>query len=97
VEWEPGTASAADRAATLINWREYANCIGKGTERFFPEDAISVEPETHKICAQCFVKSDCLNHAIQNGMQGIWGGVLFAHNADTRKRQRLRIARAQKA
>lgn len=45
------------------------------TSVFYPEDNAGVAV-ARVLCAECDVRQDCLDHALDNGEEfGIWGGV----------------------
>lgn len=62
-------------------WRKQAACAHSDTDKFFP--AKGKEARTQEvisaariICAQCPVRSECLEFAVRNTvMYGIWGGL----------------------
>lgn len=61
---------------TLKNedWREYANCRGMDTERFFPPMDGTPDNEVQIKCRDCPVRAACLDYAQQTGSSGYWGG-----------------------
>ncbi|CAN5786196.1 MAG: WhiB family transcriptional regulator [Actinobacteria bacterium] len=70
-----------------LSWQDYANCRGADADLFFPERGASTR-KAKAICAECEVKDECLNFAIQHGEKfGIWGGM------SERERRRVRRAR----
>jgi WhiB family transcriptional regulator, redox-sensing transcriptional regulator len=57
-------------------------------ETFFPSDGVGVEI-ARRICADCPVKSPCLEYALYNRIEhGVWGGAS--------ERERRRIARTRR-
>lgn len=80
-----GVAKAyGDNAADPLGWQEDALCSQTDPEAFFPEKGGSTR-DAKKICAQCTVKSKCLEYALKNDERfGIWGGL------SERERRRLR-------
>jgi WhiB family redox-sensing transcriptional regulator len=71
----------------IDNWREHAECLGMGTDLFFPPERgrrpqRKEEIETEKkritqaksICGRCIVRDACLSYAIDNDLVGIYGG-----------------------
>ncbi|MGH9301818.1 MAG: WhiB family transcriptional regulator, partial [Acidimicrobiales bacterium] len=55
---------------------------------FFPSDGVGVEVARH-ICAECPVRTPCLEYALDNHIDhGVWGG--------TSERERRRIARGRR-
>ena len=61
-------------------WHVRAECAGVNPDRFYPNDAPEFNTPaeidiTKKICADCVVRSQCLEYAITtNQKAGIWGG-----------------------
>lgn len=69
-------------------WQEFAKCRGVDPELFFPEKNESSK-EAKNICAECVVRPDCLEYALENSERfGIWGGMT------ERERRRVRRERA---
>lgn len=65
-------------------WRELARCAETEPEIFFPEKGGSTR-DAKRICADCPVKTECLEVALRNDERfGIWGGL------SERERRRLR-------
>ncbi len=65
------------------SWQRFAACKGPYAELFYPpntterrEEKSNRESDAKSICAECTVKSDCLEYAIEiNETYGIWGGL----------------------
>lgn len=71
-----------------IDWQAYARCTEVDPEIFFPERGGSSKA-ARAVCADCPVKMECLEYALNNKEQfGIWGGT------SERERRRLRRERA---
>lgn len=83
-----------------MSWREQAACAGRGPDAFFASD-LNVY-KTHKgetqdrypaarlVCAECPVRLDCLEFALETGQdKGLWGGL------DEYERRALRGRRAR--
>jgi WhiB family redox-sensing transcriptional regulator len=69
-------------------WMAKGLCRSEPPSRFFPSDGVGVEV-ARRICAECPVKSACLEYALRNGIDhGVWGG--------TSERERRRIARRRR-
>lgn len=69
---EAGLAEGAD-------WRLYAACKGTDPELFFSVGntmpARQARREAKAICVSCFVRSQCLEWALNEGEEdGVWGG-----------------------
>lgn len=74
-------------------WRTRAYCRGKDEDGtiFFIAKGHSVEI-AKSLCAQCKVKTECLNYALENKENfGVWGGL------SARELRRLRRAKEAKA
>jgi WhiB family redox-sensing transcriptional regulator len=79
---EPGDlfASAAFMA--------FGACRGTDPDVFFPDRGESLEP-AKRVCAECVVRDECLEHALAHGERfGVWGG--------TSERERRRIRRQRR-
>lgn len=64
-----------------------AACAGANTDLWFPEDASRLEAQA--ICAECPVRRECLDYAIDAGENyGIWGGETERSRRLIRKRRR---------
>jgi WhiB family redox-sensing transcriptional regulator len=70
------------------SWMARGKCKELPPGIFFPSDGVGVDV-ARKICADCPVKSPCLEYALANHIDhGVWGG--------TSERERRRIARARR-
>lgn len=79
------------------SWQSQAECIGSDPELFYPERNRSLYRlqvmAAKAICADCPVRTECLDNAIeQSDVFGIWGG-LTAEERDTVARRMLRTRR----
>jgi WhiB family redox-sensing transcriptional regulator len=69
-------------------WMTQGLCRSERPSTFFPSDGVGVEI-ARRICAECPVKSPCLEYALRHGIDhGVWGG--------TSERERRRIARRRR-
>lgn len=66
-------------------WQDDATCIGTDTALFFSSAQQDIDT-AKAVCAECPVKSQCLNANIYE-KEGVWGGL------DERERRRLRRKR----
>ena len=78
LEWSDGAAGpvlealASDESS---DWPDYAACAQTDPDAFFPEKGES-NRAAKKICARCFVRTDCLAYALEHDERfGIWGGL----------------------
>ena len=64
-------------------WMEEGRCRELDPAIFFPSDGVGVDV-ARSICAECPVKSPCLEYALYNRIDhGVWGG------ASERERRRI--------
>lgn len=69
-------------------WMARGRCRDIPPSEFFPSDGVGVEV-AKRICAECPVKSPCLEYALANRIDhGVWGG--------TSERERRRILRQRR-
>jgi WhiB family redox-sensing transcriptional regulator len=61
-----------------FDWMSLAQCKGTHTDLFFPDVATAssaVYKNAKEVCQGCPVQWDCLQFAVENGIQeGMWGG-----------------------
>jgi WhiB family redox-sensing transcriptional regulator len=70
------------------SWMALGRCRDLAPEIFFPSDGVGVEV-ARRYCAECPVKSPCLEYALENHIEhGVWGGAS--------ERERRRIARSRR-
>ncbi|MFD1720099.1 WhiB family transcriptional regulator [Amnibacterium endophyticum] len=68
-----------------LAWQADSLCAQTDPEAFFPEKGGSTR-EAKRICAQCEVRSQCLEYALQNDERfGIWGGLSERERRKVRK------------
>ena len=69
-----------------LPWASEAKCLQADPDTFFPEKGGSTR-EAKRICADCPVRSECLEHALEQDEKfGIWGGL---SERERRKLKRL--------
>lgn len=67
------------------DWRDFALCRGMDSSIFYPDKGYAVEG-AKRICAECPVRTACLDDALRRREDfGVWGG--------TSERERRRIMR----
>ena len=72
-------------------WMGLGLCRNEAPSRFFPSDGVGVEV-ARRICAECPVKSPCLEYALKHRIDhGVWGG------CSERERRRILKRRRQEA
>jgi WhiB family transcriptional regulator, redox-sensing transcriptional regulator len=74
-------------------WRRYAACRLMPAEMFFPVGttgmALEDVAEAKGVCAQCDVRSACLNFALDTRQEfGIWGGTDEDERREMARRRR---------
>jgi len=70
------------------DWMAEGKCREMDPALFFPSDGIGVQV-AQRICAECPVKTPCLEYALVNRVDhGVWGG--------TSERERRRILRRRR-
>lgn len=86
-------AVSADEGLPVLplrpEWWDYANCLGVGGDRFFPERGESTR-EAKEVCQGCEVREECLDFAITNSEKhGIWGGLSERQRRRVRRQRQL--------
>jgi len=82
-------ASSATEVKLDTSWMTEGRCRDLPPEIFFPSDGVGVEV-ARRYCAECPVKGQCLEYALENHIEhGVWGGAS--------ERERRRIARSRRA
>lgn len=66
-----------------LSWMIRGNCVNDPRDIFFPERG-GPTVAARKVCAECTVKTECLEYALVYEEFGIWGGT----SPDDRKRLR---------
>lgn len=84
----PRPEPTVDDSATA--WMQRGNCRNYPPDMFFPSDGVGVD-RARRICnADCPVKGECLDYALDHRIEhGVWGG--------TSERERRRILKARAA
>lgn len=85
--------------ASAFSWEDHAACRGTGLSLFFGPDGereperLDRETQARAICADCPVRTECLEFAIALPVRyGTWGGL----SEDERAAERRRRQRAAK-
>lgn len=82
---EPGDLFASPAFMDL------GSCRGMDPDVFFPDRGESLAP-AKAVCAECIVRDECLEYALDHGERfGVWGGT------SERERRKLRRARREAA
>jgi WhiB family transcriptional regulator, redox-sensing transcriptional regulator len=69
-----------DTEGIIMDWRHSAACRDEDPELFYPTGnsgpALEQIERAKTVCRRCFVTFDCLNWAIEMGIDsGVWGGM----------------------
>ncbi|MFE5853573.1 WhiB family transcriptional regulator [Streptomyces sp. NPDC056500] len=73
----------------MHDWYAHALCSGADPELFFPLPNVAEAQEAKRICFDCPVRTQCLDHALNHPENdGIWAGT------SARERRRLRTNRS---
>ncbi len=87
-ELETNTFSEPGDLFASAAFMAFGACRGVDPDLFFPDRGESLEP-AKRICGECAVRDECLEHALANGERfGVWGG--------TSERERRRIRRQRR-
>ncbi len=86
------TMSAVD-----VDWWDQAACHGYRTKIFFPREPNEIDPTAAALCAACPVRSECLNHALDNHEAGTWGGTTEPGRTSIRRRRYTRLGISRRA
>lgn len=75
-------------ASQQIDWRMLGACRGLDASIFYPDEDDDAE-DAKAVCAECGVRSACLEHALSSREKaGVWGGAT--------ERERRRIIRQRR-
>ncbi|MEY2405709.1 MAG: WhiB family transcriptional regulator, redox-sensing transcriptional regulator [Acidimicrobiaceae bacterium] len=71
-----------------MKWMQRGRCREIPPSTFFPSDGVGVDV-ARRICADCPVKSPCLEYALENHIDhGVWGGCSERERRRILKRRR---------
>lgn len=87
----PLQASHTTPQPTPINWCARSACKDQDPDLFFPEGdaglALLQTREAQSVCAQCPVRQQCLNWALETDQEfGVWGGTSAAERRSIKRR-----------
>ena len=77
-------------ASLRPSWMAQGACVGTDPDAFFPPPGPKTDRDAKAICATCPVVDTCLEYALANHLDGVWG------NTNGRERGRLRPAAKRK-
>ncbi|MFE2110001.1 WhiB family transcriptional regulator [Kitasatospora sp. NPDC059463] len=76
-----------------MNWRQSARCRGTDPELFFPIGSstsfatLVQSDEAKAVCGRCPVSRQCLEWALDQPVEGVWGGTTEAERRAMRRRR----------
>ncbi len=71
-----------------LTWMSRGSCRNYPAAAFFPSDGVGVDA-ARKICAECPVKTSCLEYALAERIEhGVWGGCSERERRRILKRRR---------
>lgn len=75
-----------------VGWMSHAACAGYDTEMFFcdPQTERDVLADALSLCHVCPVMKECLDYALKNELDGIWGGTKDAERRQMLNKRRRR-------
>jgi len=77
------------RVVTEENWMAFAACRGMDPDFFFPARGVSTK-DAKAVCAECPVREQCLEYAIEGRERfGIFGGLSERERRRIRKQRQL--------
>jgi len=71
-------------------WMNEAICSGTDPDAWTADLTPSGIEVLKRICHQCPVQSDCLQHALRHNYQGVWGGTTTREREQHKRRLRER-------
>jgi WhiB family transcriptional regulator, redox-sensing transcriptional regulator len=72
-------AGVVQESTMDTDWMSQGKCRAMDPALFFPSDGIGVQA-AQRVCAECVVKSPCLEYALVNKIdEGVWGGASERH------------------
>ncbi|PRX45914.1 transcription factor WhiB [Prauserella shujinwangii] len=82
------------------DWRDYAACRDEDPELFFPVSELGPgarqTAEAKSVCARCPVRAECLDYAIDEGLDfGIFGGTTERERRELLRRRRVSRSRSR--
>jgi len=91
IDTEPERLDLDQLIASLRpSWMAKGACVGTDPDAFFPPPGPKTDRDAKAICATCPVVDTCLEYALTNHLDGVWG------NTNGRERKRLRPAAKRK-
>jgi WhiB family redox-sensing transcriptional regulator len=73
-----------------LAWREHAACMGHA-EYFFNDAKKTNVRQAKKICADCPVRLECLEHGMTHDEYGVWGGLTANERRVLKRNQRASL------
>ena len=67
-------------------WMDQAACLGEDLNMFFPDTPNNHARAAKAICETCPVVDECLQWALDNNEQGVWGGLTDNQRKNLRRK-----------
>jgi WhiB family transcriptional regulator, redox-sensing transcriptional regulator len=78
------------------DWMSQGKCRAMDPALFFPSDGMGVQA-AQRVCAECVVKTQCLEYALVNRIdEGVWGGASERHRKRILSQHRRQAAGGRK-
>ena len=73
------------------SWQLHAACRGLGPDLFFDDRGEIGYRAARKVCADCPVRAECLDHALAAPVEkfGLWGGLTERERRRLRRRRKV--------
>lgn len=78
-----------------FSWQDGALCKGIPVSEFFVGAGNHVKPSIVRLCNECPVKDECLNHALKHEDYGFWAGTTEKERDRLRKKLKIKLVSPQ--
>jgi WhiB family redox-sensing transcriptional regulator len=75
----------------MSEWKSEGSCVGIDPALFFSPEARDLR-DARKVCANCPVQEECLEHALAHEPHGTWAGTSERQRVELRKRRGLKVS-----
>ena len=75
----------------MSEWKEQGSCVGKDPALFFSPEHRDLKT-ARKVCANCPVQDECLEHALAHEPFGTWAGTSERQRVELRKKRGLKVS-----
>jgi len=84
------------RYIPVQNWASEGACKGKPSDWWFPPKGMTSQvreniAEARRICGECPVSEECLDHSLHWEVEGVWGGKSSRERRDIRRERGIRL------